>query len=103
MTFSTEEKRNSYFLVSVVIASIIISIPIISNYFLHPEHYFHIAVHEAGFILAVFLFTMTIVAYKKTKIRRMLFAAGAFLTLSITQLGYMIEKINTPGNMEMKV
>lgn len=102
MTFSTGEKRNSYFLVSVVITSIIISIPIISNHFLHPEHYFHIAVHEAGFVLAIFLFTMTIIAYNKTKIRRMLFAAGAFLTLSITQLGYMIEKINTPENMKIE-
>jgi len=32
----------------------------------------------------------------------MLFAAGAFLTLAITQLGYMIEKINTPENMEIE-
>ena len=102
MTFSTGEKRNSYFLVSVVITSIVISIPIISNHVLHPEHYFHVAVHEAGFVLAIFLFTMTIIAYNKTKIRRMLFAAGAFLTLAITQLGYMIEKINTPGNMEIE-
>ena len=102
MTFLTGEKRNLYFLVSVIITSISISIPIVSNHFLHPEHYFHIAVHEAGFILAVFLFTMTIIAYKKTKIRRMLFAAGAFLTLSITQLGYMIEKINTPANIEIE-
>ena len=103
MTVLTGKKGSSYFLVSVVITSISISIPIISNHFLYPEHYFHIAVHEAGFVLAIFLFTMTIIAYNKTKIRRMLFAAGAFLTLSITQLGYMIEKINTPGNMEMKV
>ena len=102
MTFSTGERKNSYFLVSVVITSIVISISIISNHFLHPEHYFHIAVHEAGFVLAVFLFTMTIIAYNKTKIRRMLFAAGAFLTLSITQLGYMIEKINTPGNIKIE-
>ena len=102
MTFSTGEKRNSYFLVSVVITSIIISISIISNHFLHPEHYFHIAVHEAGFVLAVILFAMTIIVYKKTKIRRMLFAAGAFLTLAITQLGYMIEKSSTPANMEIE-
>ena len=102
MTVLTGKKGSPYFLVSVVITSIIISIPIISNHFLHPEHYFHIAVHEAGFVLAIFLFTMTIIAYNKTKIRRMLFAAGAFLTLSITQLGYMIEKINTPGNMKIE-
>ena len=103
MTYSIEERKSSFFLIIVVIGAILVSIPIISNHFLHTEHYFHIAVHEAGFVLAIFLFTMTIIAYNKTKIRRMLFAAGAFLTLSITQLGYMIEKINTPGNMEMKV
>ena len=99
MTYSIEERKSSFFLIIVVIGAILVSIPIISNHFLHTEHYFHIAVHEAGFVLAIFLFTMTIIAYNKTKIRRMLFAAGAFLTLSITQLGYMIEKINTPGEM----
>ena len=102
MTYPIEERKSSFFLIIVVIGAILVSIPIISNHFLHPEHYFHIAVHEAGFVLAVFLFTMTIIAYKNTKIRRMLFAAGAFLTLSITQLGYMIEKINTPENMEIE-
>ena len=102
MTYSVGKNKNSFFLITIVVGSILVSIPIISNHFLHPEHYFHIAVHEAGFILAVFLFTMTIIAYKKTKIRRMFFSACAFLTLAITQLGYMIEKINTPGNMKME-
>jgi hypothetical protein len=45
---------------------------------------------------------MTIIAYKKTKITRMIFAAGAFLTLAITQLGYMIEKIDTPAGMHIE-
>ena len=102
MTFSTGEKRNSYFLVSVVITSIIISIPIISNHFLHPEHYFHIAVHEAGFILAIFLFAMAIIAYTKTKITRMIFSAGAFLVLGISQIGFMLEKINVPAGMRIE-
>ena len=102
MTFSTGERKNSYFLVSVVITSIIISIPIISNHFLHPEHYFHIAVHEAGFILAMFLFAMAVIAYKKTKITRMIFSAGAFLILGISQIGFMLEKIDTPAGVHIE-
>ena len=102
MTYSVGERKSSFFVISMVIGAILVSIPVISNHFLHPEHYFHIAVHEAGFVLAIFLFTMTIIAYKKTKITRMIFAAGAFLTLAITQLSYMIEKINIPAGMHIE-
>ena len=102
MTYTMKGRKNSFFLIIIVFSSIIISIPVISNHFLHPEHYFHIVIHEIGFVLAIFLFTMTIIAYKKTRITRMFFSAAAFLILGITQLGYMLEKINVPAGMEME-
>ncbi len=102
MTYSVGEIKSSFLLITIVIGATLVSIPVISNHFLHPEHYFHIAVHEAGFILAMFLFAMAIIAYKKTNITRMIFSAGAFLVLGISQLGFMLEKIDTPAGKHIE-
>ena len=102
MTFLIGKEKSSFFLIIIIIGAILVSIPIISNHFLHPEHYFHIAVHEASFVLAMFLFAMAIIAYKKTKITRMIFSAGAFLVLGISQIGFMLEKINIPAGMHIE-
>ena len=102
MTFLIGKEKSSFFLITVVIGATLVSIPVISNHFLHPEHYFHIAVHEASFVLAMFLFAMAIIAYKKTKITRMIFSAGAFLVLGISQIGFMLEKIDVPAGMHIE-
>ena len=96
MTYTISRSKNSYFLITIVVSAILISIPVISNHFLHPSHYFHIAIHEAGFILAVFLVGITIIAYKETKFPRLLFSLAAFTALAIGQLIYMLEKMNIP-------
>ena len=102
MTYSVGKNKNSFFLITIIIGSILISIPIISNHVLHPEHYFHIAIHEAGFILAIFLFAMATIAYNKTRIKRMLFSAGAFLVLGVSQVGFLLEKINVSEGMHIE-
>ncbi len=96
MTYTINRSKNSYFLITIVVSAFLISIPVISNHFLHPSHYFHIAIHEAGFILAVFLVGITIIAYKETKFPRLLFSLAAFTALAIGQLIYMYEKMNIP-------
>ena len=102
MTYTIKQKTNSYFLIIIIVTSTLISIPVISNHFFHPEHYFHVAIHEVGFILAIFLVGITIISYRETKLPRMLFSSAAFLTLAITQIGYMIQKIDVPKGMEME-
>ncbi len=96
MTYTINRSKNAYFLITIVVSALFISIPVISNHFLHPSHYFHIAIHEAGFILAVFLVGITIIAYKETKFPRLLFSLAAFTALAIGQLIYMYEKMNIP-------
>ena len=94
MTYLVNQRRNKLFLATITITAAIISIPLLSAHFLHPLHYFHIAVHEAGFILAVFLLGMTLIAYQQTKVIRMLFSASAFLVLAIGQIVYIYEKMD---------
>ena len=102
MTYLVNQRKNKFFLATITITAAIISIPLLSTHFLHPLHYFHIAVHEAGFILAVFLFGMTLIAYQQTKVIRMLFSASAFLVLAIGQIVYIYEKmgVHAMENME---
>ena len=101
MTYAVNQSKNSYFLITIVVSALLISIPIISNHFLLPSHYFHIAIHEAGFILAVFLVGITIIAYKESKLPRLLFSSAAFATLAIGQIIYMYERMNVPEMMHM--
>jgi len=94
MTYLVDQRKNTYFLIIAIVTATLISIPLLSNHFLHTSHYFHLAVHEAGFILAIFLAGMTIIAYQKTKITRMLFSAAAFVVLATGQIFYIYEKID---------
>lgn len=103
MTLLLNSSRRKYFLIILLVSSTLISIPLISPHFFHTSHYFHIAIHEAGFLLAVFLFGMTLIAYQQTKITRMLFSAAAFGTLAIGQLVYLFEKIDVPKTVVMNI
>ena len=94
MTYSINERKYSIFLMCVIASVLIISIPLISNHFLHDGHLLHIAVHEVGFVLAAFLSAISIISFLKTKITRMLFSAAAFSILTFGQGGYMYSKMN---------
>ena len=87
------ERKYSYFLIAVIGCVVILSIPLIYGHFFHSGHLFHIAIHESGFVLASFLTIITMVSYKKTKIKRMIFSSAAFGVLAFGQAGYMYSKI----------
>ena len=92
MTYTLGEKKYSYFLIAVLGSIVILSIPLIYGHFFHSGNLFHIAIHESGFVLAAFLFVMTLVSYKKTRITRMLFSSAAFGVLAFGQGGYLYLK-----------
>ena len=94
MTYTLGERKYSYFLIAVIGCVIILSIPLIYGHFFHSGNLFHIAIHESGFVLASFLTVVTIVSYKKTKIKRMIFSSTAFGVLAFGQAGYMYQKMN---------
>ncbi len=89
MTYSLTENKQTLFFISILGGILVLSIPLISNHFFHQDHILHIAIHQVGFVLASFLTIMALVSYKKTKIVRMMFAAGAFGVLAFGQAAYM--------------
>ena len=94
LTFILETKKDTLIIVSVLFPLIIFAYAMFSPHFAHPEHITHIAVHEAGFLISGFLLSLTIIAYFKTKLPRMLFSATAFATLTFAQGVYLFLEQN---------
>ena len=94
MASTYNERKYSYFLIAVIGCVIILSIPMLYGHIFHEGHLFYVAIHESGFVLASFLTVMAITAYKKTKIRRMLFSSAAFGVLAFGQGEVLYQHMN---------
>ena len=89
-----ETHRDKTIVLVIVIPLIIFAYAMFSPHVTHVEHVAHIVIHEAGFLIAGFLLSLTIVAYLKTKLPRMLFSAAAFATLTFAQGVYLFLEQN---------
>ena len=89
MSSIIQTRRDSSVVIAIVIPLVIFAYAMISPHLTHPNHIAHIAVHEAGMLIAGFLLSLTIIAYSKTKLPRMLFSAGAFGVLTFAQGIYL--------------
>ena len=91
-----ETHRDKTIILIIVIPLIIFGYAMFSPHLTHTEHIAHIVIHEAGFLIAGFLLSLTIVAYFKTKLPRMLFSAAAFGVLTFAQGVYLFLEQNRP-------
>ena len=103
MTSILETKKDTLIIGSVLFPLIIFAYAMFSPHFAHPEHITHIAVHEAGFLIAGFLLSLTITSYFKTKLTRMLFSAAAFAVLTFAQGIYLFLEQNTKPDHHVDV
>ena len=90
-----ETRRDSSVVFVIVIPLVIFAYAMFSPHLTHPNHIAHIAIHEAGMLIAGFLFSLTIIAYFKTKLPRMLFSAAAFGVLTLAQGIYLFLELNS--------
>ena len=84
-----ETHRDKTIILAFVIPLVIFGYAMFSPHLTHVGHIAHIVIHEAGFLIAGFLLSLTIIAYFKTKLPRMLFSAAAFGTLTFAQGVYL--------------
>ena len=84
-----QTRRDSSVVIVIVVPLIIFAYAMLSPHLTHPNHIAHIAIHEAGMLIAGFLLSLTIISYLKTKLPRMLFSAAAFGTLTFAQGVYL--------------
>ena len=93
-----ETSRDKTIILIIVIPLIIFGYAMFSPHLTHTEHIAHIVIHEAGFLIAGFLLSLTIIAYFKTKLPRMLFSAAAFGVLTFAQGVYLFLEQNTAAD-----
>ena len=84
-----ETHRDKTIILVIVVPLIIFGYTMFSPHLTHVGHIAHIVIHEAGFLIGGFLLSLTIVAYFKTKLPRMLFSSAAFATLTFAQGVYL--------------
>ena len=89
-----ETHRDKTIILIIVIPLIIFGYTMFSPHVTHVGHIAHIVIHEAGFLIAGFLLSLTIIAYFKTKLPRMLFSAAAFGVLTFAQGVYLFFEQN---------
>ena len=89
-----ETHRDKTIILVIVIPLLIFGYAMFSPHVTHTGHIAHIVIHEAGFLIAGFLLSLTIVAYFKTKLPRMLFSAAAFGVLTFAQGVYLFLEQN---------
>ena len=94
MSSIIETHKDKTVILVIVIPLIIFGYAMFSPHVTHVEHIAHIVIHEAGFLIAGFLLSLTIIAYFKTKLPRMLFSAAAFGVLTFAQGVYLFLEQN---------
>ncbi len=93
-----ETYRDKTIILVIVIPLLIFGYAMFSPHLTHVGHIAHIVIHEAGFLIAGFLLSLTIIAYFKTKLPRMLFSAAAFGVLTFAQGVYLFLEQNTAAD-----
>ena len=93
-----QTSRDKTITLIIVMPLIIFGYAMLSPHLTHTGHIAHIVIHEAGFLIAGFLLSLTILAYFKTKLPRMLFSAAAFGVLTFAQGVYLFLEQSRPAD-----
>jgi hypothetical protein len=65
--------------------------PFLFSHVTHPSMIFHILLHMAGLTVAIFLSTVSLLAYSRNTTTRMLLMAAGFVTLAAVELLYLFQ------------
>jgi hypothetical protein len=84
-----------------VIAVAILSIPVILPHLEHPSMIYHIILHIVGVVVAVFLTTISAIAYRRSGSSRVLFMFFGFLALTIVELIYLFNATEDLGEVAL--
>jgi hypothetical protein len=75
----------------------ILSIPVIVPHITHPYMIYHIFLHIASLIFALFLSVVSIISYRRTNSARILFMTLGFFALAVIEILYLF---HTTANIE---
>jgi hypothetical protein len=76
-------------LITIVVTGVVA--PLLLPHVTHPSMIFHILLHMAGLTIAIFLSTVSFLAYSRVTTTRMLLMAAGFVTLAVVELLYLLQ------------
>jgi hypothetical protein len=82
-----------------IIAVAVLSIPVILPHIEHPSMIYHIILHIVSLVVAVFLTTISAVAYRRSGSSRVMFMFFGFLTLTAVELIFLFSATNDIGEI----
>jgi hypothetical protein len=65
--------------------------PLVIPHVAHPSMIYHILLHMAGLTIAIFLSTVSFLAYSRNTTTRMLLMAVGFMTLALVEFFYLLQ------------
>lgn len=76
-----------------LITALVIGIvaPLVIPHAYHPSMIYHILLHMAGLTIATFLSIVSLLAYSRNPVMRMLLMAIAFMTLALVEFFYLLQ------------
>jgi hypothetical protein len=86
---SLVQSKHKLFAVISILVIVILAIPAILPHITHPSMIYHILLHLVGLILAVFLSTVSLLAYNRNRNTRMLLMTIGFPLLAIVETFYL--------------
>ena len=84
-----------------VIAVAVLSIPVIVPHLNHPSMIYHIVLHIVSLVVAVFLTTISAIAYRRSGSSRVLFMFFGFLALTAVELIYLFNATDDIGEVAL--
>ena len=85
-------KPKLFALISILVISAL-ALPVILPHFTHPTMIYHISLHIASLILAIFLSCVSILAYNRNRNTRMLLMMFGFSLLAVVEILYLFHSI----------
>ena len=72
-----------------------VAVPLVLPHLAHPSMIYHIALHIASLTIAVFLSTISFLAYQRSTTARMLFMMLGFVALALVESLYLLDATGT--------
>ena len=88
LQYITDSKPKLFVIISIVVIAVL-ALPVIIPHITHPSMIYHIFLHIISLVLAVFLSTISILAYNRNRNARMLFMTLGFILLAVVETLYL--------------
>jgi hypothetical protein len=83
-----DNKPKLFVIISIAVIAIL-ALPVILPHITHPSMIYHILLHMIGLIVAVFLSSVSILAYSRNRNTRMLLMTVGFVLLTVIEILYL--------------